>query len=61
MRPTHTDTRIQDQDRHVWLDGLTDLNHLLEQFGLLLVSSRSINDNDIEPFLLEFGNTLSRY
>lgn len=30
--------------------GVTDIDHLLEQFALLLMSSRGIDNDDIETF-----------
>lgn len=45
----------------MWLDRLANLNHLLEELRLLLVSPRSIDDDNLEPFLLEFRHPLCRY
>lgn len=58
MPERRTNASVKDHDRHIWLHGFADLHHLLEEFRLLLVSTRRIHNDDIEPFLLEFGNTL---
>lgn len=58
LRTQLTDAGIENHNRHVRLDSLTDLNHLLEELGFLLVPSGRVHDNNIESLLLEFRNTL---
>ena len=53
-----TNASIENHDCHVWFYRFANLNHLLKQLGFLFMPSRRINDNDIKPFLLEFGDTL---
>lgn len=50
---SHTNASIQDQDRHIGVDCLADLDHLLEQLRFLLVPPGCIDNNDLETFLLE--------
>ena len=49
---------IEDQNRHVGLDGFSDLYHFLEQFRFLLVTTRSVDDDHFKSLFLEFCNTL---
>ena len=39
---------VEDHDGQVWLDGVSDGDHLLKQLGLLLVSPGRIHDDDVE-------------
>ena len=54
-----TYTCIQNHHSLVWLDSFPYLYHLLEELGLLLVTSGRIDDDDIETLLLELCDTLS--
>lgn len=56
-----TNTGIQYEDSHIWVDSLPNLHHLLKQLRLLLVPTRGINYDNIETLFLELGNTLSGY
>ena len=58
LRDEHTDTSIQNENSHIGLDSFSNLHHLLEKFRFLLMSSRGIYDNQIEPLLLEFSYAL---
>lgn len=53
-----TNAGIQDQDCHVWVDGFSNLDHLLKKFRLLLMPPRGINDDDLEAFLFKLCDTL---
>lgn len=55
-----TNARVENHDSHVGLHSFADLHHLLEELGLLLMSTRCIHDDDLEPLLLELGYTLRR-
>ena len=54
-----TDAGIEDEDRHVRLDGLSYEDHLLEELLLLLMPSTRIHNDHVETFLLELGHPLS--
>lgn len=60
-QPTRTNACIQNQYRHIRLDSFSDLNHLFEELRLLFMPTRRIDNDDIEPFLLEFCHTLGCY
>ena len=51
------DRSVEDEDRHVRLDGRSDLDHLFEKIALLTMASRSVHDDDLEPVCTELGDT----
>ncbi|KAJ6256633.1 hypothetical protein Dda_8498 [Drechslerella dactyloides] len=55
------DARIQHHDRLVRPHGLLDLYHLREQLGLLAMPARGVNDDDLEPLLLELVHARLRH
>jgi hypothetical protein len=54
----YTNACIQDQHSHIWVDGSSNLDHLLEKLSLLFMSSRGIYDDDFESLLLELSHAL---
>ena len=53
-----TDRRIENHNGLVRRNGVLDLYHLIEKVLLLPVTTRSIDDDDLELFLLELVDTL---
>ena len=49
---------VHNKNAVIGTNSLLHLLHLIEELGLLLVSSRSINNNDLHSFLLKLGNSL---
>lgn len=57
-RRSHTHACVHNKNGHVWLDSLTNLDHLLEEFSFLFVATTSIDNDYIKALLLELGHTL---
>jgi len=53
-----TNASVKDKYGHVWLDSFPNLYHLLEELRFLFMPTGRVNDDDVEPFLLEFCDTL---
>ena len=53
-----TDAGVENHYSHVWLHGFTDLYHLPEEFGFLLVPTRRVHNDHVKAFFLELCNTL---
>lgn len=54
-----SDRAVEDEDRHIGLDRLADLDHLLKQLAFLSVPSRRVDDDDLEPLGAELGHACS--
>ncbi|THY32035.1 Rrp15p-domain-containing protein [Aureobasidium pullulans] len=54
-----TDGRIEDHDGLVRRDGLLNLDHLIKKVLLLSVTTRGIDDDDLELLLLELFDTFA--
>lgn len=52
-----TDRAVEHEDRHVRLDRLPNLDHLLKELALLPMPPRRIDDYDLEPLGTELGHS----
>ena len=52
-----TNGTIHNKDDVIWFHSLLYLFHLIEKVSLLFVPTRSINDDDLHPFLFKLSNT----
>jgi len=53
-----TNASVEDEYSHVRLHSFPDLHHLLEKFRFLFMPTRRINNDYVEPLLLELCDTL---
>ena len=54
----HADASIQNEYRHVRLNSVPNLYHLLEQFRFLFMPAAGIHDDDFKALLFEFNHSL---